>query len=63
MNGISQAREEITLFDSKGRAAAYISTDDDLTIYMWGGQTGGILGCEEWDLSCVRFQRDSSGSV
>jgi hypothetical protein len=43
VNGISQAREEITLFDSKGRAAAYISTDDDLTIYMWGGKPVAYL--------------------
>jgi hypothetical protein len=30
------AAEEISLFDARGRATAYIA--EDLTIYMWGGK-------------------------
>jgi hypothetical protein len=34
--------EEITLFNSKGKAAAYIVTDD-LTIYLWSGKPVAYL--------------------
>ena len=30
----AQAQNELSLFDSKGRASAYIVADDDLTIYL-----------------------------
>jgi hypothetical protein len=31
--------QEISLFNSKGSAVAYVDTDDDdLTIYLWGGK-------------------------
>jgi hypothetical protein len=29
--------KELSLFDSEGKAIAYIVTDDDFTIYMWDG--------------------------
>lgn len=32
------AQDEVSLFDGKGRAAAYIVTDDELTIYLWSGE-------------------------
>lgn len=31
--------QEISLFNSQGKAVAYVNTDDDdLTIYLWGGK-------------------------
>ncbi len=38
----TQARE-ITLFDSKGEAIAYIDTSDELTIYLWDGDPVAYL--------------------
>jgi hypothetical protein len=36
---IQTKAQEISLFNSKGSAVAYIYTDDDdLTIYLWGGK-------------------------
>jgi hypothetical protein len=35
--------EEISLFDSKGQAVAYIDTSEDLTIYLWKGQPVAYL--------------------
>ena len=29
--------EELSLYDSKAEAIAYIDTSDDMTIYLWGG--------------------------
>lgn len=43
------AEDEISLFDSEGRATAYIALDDGLTIYTWGGAPVAYL------------ERDSSG--
>lgn len=40
---IAVAQDEISLFDSKGRAAAYIVPDDDLTIYLWSGEPVAYL--------------------
>jgi hypothetical protein len=37
------AQDEISLFDGKGRAAAYIVTDQDLTIYLWTGEPVAYL--------------------
>lgn len=38
------AQEEISLFNSKGKAIAYIDTeDDDLTIYLWDGKPVAYL--------------------
>ena len=40
--------EEITLFNSKGYAIAYIDTDDeDLPIYMWNGKPVAYLSPNE----------------
>ena len=38
--------EEISLFDRKGEATAYLSTDNDLTIYGWEGKPMGYLSGE-----------------
>jgi len=35
--------KEIALYDSDGDAVAYIDTDHDLTIYLWGGQPVAYL--------------------
>lgn len=35
--------KEITLFDSKGDAIAYIDTSDELTIYLWDGDPVAYL--------------------
>lgn len=39
----AQAQDERSLFDSKGRASAYVVANDDLTIYLWGGQPVAYL--------------------
>lgn len=41
------AQDELSLFDSKGRASAYVVADDDLTIYLWGGQPVAYLVKEQ----------------
>lgn len=38
--------EEISLFDSTGKPIAYIDTNDELTIYLWGGQPVAYLELE-----------------
>jgi hypothetical protein len=38
---------EIDLYDSNGRAVAYIPKDDDMTIYLWSGQPCAYLDDEE----------------
>lgn len=35
--------EEITLFNSKGEAVAYIDSDEDMTIYLWKGKPVAYL--------------------
>jgi len=35
--------EEITLFNSKGKAVAYVAIDRDMTIYLWGGKPVAYL--------------------
>jgi len=37
------ADEEVTLFDSRGKATAYIALDDELTIYLWSGKPVAYL--------------------
>ena len=37
------AQDELSLFDGKGRASAYIVADDDLTIYLWSGDPVAYL--------------------
>jgi hypothetical protein len=39
----AQAQDELSLFDGKGRAAAYVVADDDLTIYLWTGEPVAYL--------------------
>ena len=40
------ATDEISLFDNKGDAVAYISVSEDLTIYLWGGKPVAYLDGE-----------------
>jgi hypothetical protein len=35
--------DEISLFNSKGKAIAYIVMDDEMTIYMWSGAPAAYL--------------------
>jgi len=35
--------QEISLFNSEGKATAYVADDDDLTIYLWGGKPVAYL--------------------
>jgi len=35
--------EEISLYDYKGDAVAYIDTDNDMTIYLWEGKPVAYL--------------------
>jgi len=34
----AHAGDEVSLYNSKGNAVAYIDVEDDLTIYFWGGK-------------------------
>lgn len=43
MIGQAHAEDEVTLFDSRGKATAYIAVDDELTIYLWGGKPVAYL--------------------
>jgi hypothetical protein len=43
MCSVALAQDEISLFDGKGRAAAYIVADDDMTIYLWSGEPVAYL--------------------
>ena len=40
---VSTQAREISLYDSAGDAVAYIDTDDDLNIYLWGGKPVAYL--------------------
>jgi len=37
------AEEDISLFNNNGKATAYISFDDELTIYLWNGKPVAYL--------------------
>ena len=39
----SACAEEITLYNSHGSAIAYIDTDDEMTIFLWGGKPVAYL--------------------
>ena len=35
--------QEVSLFNSEGKATAYVADDDDLTIYLWSGKPVAYL--------------------
>ncbi|TAL01848.1 MAG: hypothetical protein EPO08_09160 [Rhodospirillaceae bacterium] len=35
--------EDVSLYDGGGEAVAYIAVDDELTVYLWGGQPVAYL--------------------
>ena len=35
--------EEITLFNSKGKAVAYLAVNDEMTVYLWSGKPVAYL--------------------
>lgn len=37
------AEDEVSLFDGKGSAVAYIAVEDELTIYLWSGKPVAYL--------------------
>ena len=37
------ADDEVSLFDGRGKAVAYIALDDELTIYLWSGKAVAYL--------------------
>lgn len=39
----AKAQDELPFFDGKGRASAYVVTEDDLTIYLWSGEPVAYL--------------------
>jgi len=39
----ANADQEIALFDDGGRATAYIAVEDEMTIYLWGGEPVAYL--------------------
>ncbi|MFM0296876.1 MULTISPECIES: 4-fold beta flower protein [Paraburkholderia] len=39
----AQAEDEVTLFNARGAAEAYIAIDDGLTIYLWSGKPVAYL--------------------
>ena len=41
--GVATADDEVSLFDGRGRATAYIAVDDELTIYLWSGKPVAYL--------------------
>jgi hypothetical protein len=41
--------DDVALFDGTGKATAYVAVDDELTIYLWGGEPVAYL------------ERDSAG--
>jgi 4-fold beta flower protein len=43
MCSVAFAQDEISLFDGKDRASAYIVADDDLTICVWSGEPVAYL--------------------
>jgi hypothetical protein len=43
VSSLALAQDEISLFDGKGRAAAYIVTNDELVIYLWLGEPVAYL--------------------
>ncbi|WP_290577350.1 4-fold beta flower protein [Ketobacter sp.] len=42
-NSPAQSDNELSLFDRDGKAAAYVALDDELTIYLWGGEPVAYL--------------------
>jgi hypothetical protein len=38
VSSLAVAQDEVSLFDGKGRAAAYIVADNEFTIYLWSGE-------------------------
>ncbi len=48
-------QNEITLFDSRGRAVAYITLDDEATIYLWEGEPVAYLKRTSDDLHIYNF--------
>lgn len=40
------AEDEITLFDARGKAVAYVALDDELTIYLWSGKPVAYLSSD-----------------
>ena len=37
------AADQVTLFDARGKAVAYMAPDDDLTVYLWSGKPVAYL--------------------
>jgi hypothetical protein len=50
------ADKEVTLFDSKGAAIAYIAYDDDATIYLWKGEPVAYLKKKSGDTHIYSFK-------
>jgi hypothetical protein len=40
---VNASGEEVTLFNGKGKATAYVAVDEDMTIYLWGGKPVAYL--------------------
>src|SRR5438128_2650936 len=40
---MAKADDEIALFDSRGKATAYVALEDGLTIYFWSGKPVAYL--------------------
>ncbi len=58
----TNAQDEISLFDSKGNAIAYIDTeDDDLTIYLWNGKPVAYLSKDNEDFDVYGFNGNHLG--
>ena len=41
LSSVTYAQDDLSLFDGKGRASAYIT--DDLTVYLWSGEPVAYL--------------------
>jgi len=50
MHTFAIADDEVTLFDGRGKATAYIDLDDEFTIYLWSGKPVAYLKRDSYDL-------------
>jgi len=54
-------QEEISLYNSQGKPIAYITTDDGLTIFMWGGKPVAYLSKNRDDFHIYGFNGSHLG--
>jgi len=53
--------QEVTIFDSEGKARAYIDYNDDATIYLWNGKPVAFLENDGSDMCVFGFNGNFLG--